>query len=42
MVSELQVFETEMYLLVLKMPGSQLRVPCPVETREFPTHQRSH
>jgi hypothetical protein len=42
MISEKQVFETEMYLLALKMPGSQLRVPCPVDTREFPTHQRSH
>jgi len=31
-----------MYLLALKMPSSQLRVPCPVDAREFPTHQWSH
>jgi len=31
-----------MYLLVLKMRGSQIRVPCPVETRKLSTHQRCH
>ena len=39
MISEKQVFETEMHLLALKMPGSQLRVACPVDTREFSPHQ---
>jgi len=31
-----------MYLLASKMPGSQLRFPCPDDTKEFSTHQESH